>query len=172
MKLYSKILTAKLKNIFFFLLISFLVISLDQVSKYLIHDPLKEGFFIIPNFLKITYFENKGVAFGIKLNQILIYGLILLFLIIVLIFFEKVLFERKWKAVFMGFVFGGAISNVIDRITVGAVKDIFEFYYFSAFPSGLVFNLADVFIVVGTISLIIFFWREEKCKMQNAKIKM
>lgn len=59
-------------------------------------------------------------------------------------------------------ILGGAFSNLIDRFLGGFIKDVFEFYYFSNIASGLIFNLADIFIVVGTVLLIISFWRREK----------
>lgn len=151
----------KNKNLFILFLTSFTALFLDQLSKYLIKNPVKEGFFIIPKFLKITYFENKGIAFGIKLNEIIIYSFAFLFLIMVLFFYRKILNEKR-ILIPLGMILGGVMSNIIDRVLYGFIKDIFELYYFSNLASGLIFNLADVFIVLGTTLFIIFFWQKEK----------
>ena len=59
-------------------------------------------------------------------------------------------------------VLGGALGNLLDRIIYGYVIDFFDFYIFSYdYP---IFNMADCFIFVGVIILIIYTWR---CKDGN-----
>lgn len=60
--------------------------------------------------------------------------------------------ERRFLAVGLGLVIGGALGNVIDRIIYGAVADFFHFHAFGR--DWYVFNIADAAITVGVIILL------------------
>ena len=49
-------------------------------------------------------------------------------------------------------IFAGGAGNLFDRLTLGAVRDMLEFL----FMNFAIFNLADVFVVSGIISLAVF----------------
>ena len=67
--------------------------------------------------------------------------------------------ESKWKFFAATFLYAGILGNLVDRIVFGYVKDYLSFMFFGYhFP---VFNLADVFIVVGAILFIIAVLKEE-----------
>ena len=55
----------------------------------------------------------------------------------------------------LSFIFGGGVSNLIDRVRLGSVTDYFDLWYW-------IFNLADVFIIVGSVMLIVFYIKKAR----------
>lgn len=139
-----------------------LIASIDQISKYLIIKNVKynELIPVINNFFYITYHENKGAAWGILQNKraIFIIATIILSIIMGYILFKT---ENHVLKLSLSLILGGAIGNLIDRILKGSVADFLDFHFGSYnFPT---FNVADSFIVIGTIILaifILFFYQE------------
>jgi len=142
----------------YFLLTGVAVLILDQATKYLITVRVPEGSSIeaIPGFLYFMNIKNTGAAFGIFQSHtkiLTIISLVAIFLIIIL----KVMLnlEFVFYNISLGFVLGGALGNLVDRYFVGEVTDWISFTIFSA-----VFNIADSFIVIGFILIIILILRE------------
>ena len=134
------------------------IIALDQLTKFIIRQKVPgQGIFVINKDylrLKLELLENKFIAFGLALPEILIYLFLTIIVLALLYLLYKSVHKKhlSWTILF-ALVFGGAISNIIDRIWHGAVLDFFSisFYNFT-WPS---FNLADVAIVVAVIILTI-----------------
>ena len=61
--------------------------------------------------------------------------------------------DRRFLALGLGLVIGGAIGNVIDRVIYGAVADFFHFHAFG--HDWYVFNVADAAITVGVVALLL-----------------
>lgn len=135
-------------------LIAFLVVVLDQLSKYLIRDMmiLHESIPVIPGFLNITYILNKGAAFGILENQRWIFLAIAVILIVMYLLFGKRLPKHPLVRDGVGLLLGGAIGNALDRFLQGAVTDFVDFHVWP------VFNVADIGIVVGVCLLLWYSW--------------
>ena len=145
-----------------YLLIIALLIGIDQLSKVWALNSLKEigSIPVIENIFHLTYVENRGAAFGmLENNQIIfiivaavasVYGLYYLMT-------NKVNLVGKSGILL---IIAGAIGNAIDRIRLGFVVDYFDFRVIWEY----VFNIADVFVVVGTILLCIYiiFYEEKK----------
>lgn len=134
----------------------FLVI-IDQVSKYYVVQFLKDSppHVIKEDFLNLFYLENRGAAFGILQGKRLIFTIITIIVIVVLL---KILFENYKNSSLLlkssiALILGGTIGNFIDRIRLHYVIDFISMRIFGF--DFAVFNLADAFIVVGTILLII-----------------
>ena len=132
-----------------------LIIAADQVSKHLIIRYVEYNSFIpvIDKFFYITHHENKGAAWGILQNRLYI---LIPLTIVFSIVMGYVLFktENKMLKFSLSFVLGGAMGNFIDRISKGRVVDFLDFYFGKYnFPT---FNIADMFIVMGTIILAVF----------------
>jgi signal peptidase II len=137
-----------IRKIIFVNIIIFIFFLFDRMIKW--HVIQKEGFFIIPNFLKINFYPNWGVALSISVNPILIYLLISLILLIVFYFLFESYGRKNYILIWaLTLIFVGALSNLIDRFRFGYVVDYINFVGW--YP---VFNLADVMIVVG-VGLII-----------------
>ena len=143
----------KLKNIFIISIVIFLV---DQMTKLLIYNnsSLDNSVNIIPNFFSITYTKNYGAAWSIMQNQrlfLIMISLAALLLICYIMYKEKKI--NKYQNMYYGFLIGGIVGNLFDRIIHGYVIDFFDFNIFGYnFP---IFNISDIFIVVGIIMVII-----------------
>ena len=135
----------KLKKIIKILvIISLILIVIDQASKIIIDSFVEDKIELIPNnILTIFKTTNTGIAFGINKQNL---GNIGLSLIVLTVIF-KYIFDQKDNmnyriVVFLSLIIAGGLSNVIDRIFKGAV---FDFIKIGNFP---IFNLADCFIVI------------------------
>jgi signal peptidase II len=137
------------------ILIIVLITVLDQITKLLVTKYIEYGekIPIIKNFFFLTYHENTGAAWGILPNGRYFFIAITILLSIVMIYY---LFKtnNKYYKVSLTLILGGAIGNLIDRITKGKVVDFLDFYFGSYnFPT---FNVADSSIVIGTFLLAFF----------------
>ena len=143
------------------LLFSLIALVIDQISKIIIvsNFNLYESIKIINNF-NITYVNNYGAAWGIFDNSTLILAFIGIIASIFIYFvFVKDNKLSKLQDIFYGLLIGGILGNVIDRIIRGYVIDFIDIKIFRYdFP---IFNLADTFIVISIIYIIISLFRNE-----------
>lgn len=136
-----------------YILIASIITILDQITKWLVATNLGYNYEvqIIKNFFYLTYVKNKGAAWGILQNGRIFFVLVTMGVSVGILYFmgkEK----RGYKKLVLSFILGGALGNFIDRLFRGYVIDFLDFYIFSYnFPT---FNVADIFITVGTILLI------------------
>lgn len=132
-----------------------LLIVIDQISKfYIVENIGKEIKNIIPNVLNFTYVENRGGAFGVGQNSTMMFvleNIIILGIIIRFMMIQKDRIDRKTQVI-LSMILAGGISNLIDRIARGFVLDFIDFSPIISFP---VFNIADILIVIGWVSLAI-----------------
>ncbi|TFG97904.1 MAG: signal peptidase II [Calditrichales bacterium] len=162
------------KNNWILLATSFLVIIMDQVSKYLIKSSmyLYESFDVLGDFFRITYVENPGMAFGIRMeNKTLFTMLSIVAAIIVFIYLIRMSKEQFSFRFALALIMGGAIGNLIDRLLEGKVVDFFDVEFFDIsipdfsflfieFPGYAmtrwpVFNIADSAVTCG---MLLIFW--------------
>lgn len=139
-----------------------LLIGIDQLSKIWALNSLKEigSISIIENVFHLTYVENRGAAFGMFQNNQIIFILVAILASIFGIYYlhtKKVNLLGKASIILL---ISGAIGNLIDRLRLGFVVDYFDFRFIWEY----VFNIADIFVVVGTILLCIYiiFFEEDK----------
>lgn len=144
-----------------FLLIALAVLALDQWTKWLIesHLPEQSSHEVIPGLLHISHVRNTGVAFGMFANGgrdgsswvLSLFGLVALGLIAVL--FHRTSAKDRGLLSALAMVMGGAVGNLLDRISSGAVTDFIAVYLGSyRWPD---FNVADSAISIGLV-LILF----------------
>lgn len=148
------------------ILIVALLVILDQGAKLLTVLKLKgnSAFPIFKGIFELTYVENTGVAFGIFANKQ--YGPILLSILtgiiflLILYFWYKLPLTKKYDTIrfVLLFLIAGALGNLIDRVRLGYVIDMLHFYWFE-FP---VFNLADIYVVAGSLILILLVMTKYK----------
>lgn len=141
------------------LLVALGVVILDQASKFYVFAVVLGKYDIIPltSFFNLVKAWNTGVSFSMfdSYGSLGVYVLAILALSIVafLIYWLKSE-QNKAIQVALGFVIGGAIGNVIDRVRLGAVFDFLDFYFGSYhWPA---FNVADSFICIGATMLICY----------------
>jgi len=134
------------------LIIAVLLIVVDQVTKYLALTNLKPigTMVFLEGFMDFTFVENRGVAFGLFSEQRWPILILTTAITIGLIWYYLNLPKAKayhWVRVALVLIFSGAVGNIIDRFVRGYVVDFFEFTFFS-WP---VFNVADIYVVVGVV---------------------
>ena len=150
------------KNITIVALISFVV---DQIIKLACISYLNSSLTIIPGFLSLIYAENSGVAFSLLSGNriiIILISMLLTFLLIYYIHNDYIKVGKKsiYKEILYGLLLGGILGNLVDRIIRGVVIDYVSLNIFGyGFP---IFNLADVFITVSVILILINYILDNK----------
>ena len=126
-----------------------ILIIIDQTSKILITSFLHEP--IGNEFVGIQIVNNTGMAFGFNDGNVKNIFLTI-FVIAIVIGFIKNQAERidKKTKIALSIVLAGGISNLIDRIFRGAILDFIRIYKFP------IFNIADIYVVLGWILLVVF----------------
>lgn len=147
---------------------SIVLLLIDQISKLLVIKflDINGGIELIKNFFYLTYTHNTGAAFSILTGQRLL--LILIAVIILILIFNHIRknkVEGKLEKIAFSLIIGGSLGNLIDRIIRGYVVDFLDFKIFGYdFP---IFNLADTFIVIGVILLLITTLTRKEVKHDN-----
>ena len=141
-----------------------ILIALDQVSKYIIDNNFFEGdtLGVITDFFHITYVKNRGIAFGMFQGKLDIISVATVIAIIAIIYY---LYKDRDKMPILekigfNFILAGAIGNMIDRVARGFVIDMIDFRGIWAF----VFNLADVWINIGVLLILLEYFFDNKKK--------
>lgn len=163
------------------------VVVADQATKLLVRGvhipflgisitgiPLYSSKSVIGNFLRLTYIENPGMAFGIDFGWKSFFAVFsIIASIAILLYLYKVRQESRVVRFSLALILGGAIGNLIDRVFYGPLFDgtgffhgrvidfiDFDFfnvsifgYNFSRFP---VFNVADAAVTIGVVILLLF----------------
>ncbi len=133
-----------------------IIILIDQLSKFFVRTnfQLSQSIPIINNIFHLTYISNTGAGFGILKAQALILIFISVAVIgIILYNFDKIKNNETLLQILAGFVLGGTIGNLIDRLAYGHVIDFLDFRIWP------IFNFADSFVTIGVIGLIIYLWK-------------
>ncbi|MGN1270963.1 MAG: signal peptidase II [Clostridia bacterium] len=155
------------KKINFLIIITIIAILLDQTIKIIITNKLfNSSILVIPHVLKLTYTQNTGAAFGIGSNSTSMFvavNVVIIGLIIYFIFSKKEEISRL-ILIALHLIVAGGISNLIDRIIRGFVIDYIDISPLIRYP---VFNLADIFIVVGCIIIAISLIKDVILKKKN-----
>lgn len=147
--------------------IALAVFGLDQLTKVLVKASLPHGASItlVPGLFDLVHVRNRGAAFGL-LNRPdqswqtwMFAGASILALIVILWMLRKTPDKDGWTITGLGLVLGGALGNLLDRVTQGYVVDFLDVYYRGwHWPA---FNVADMAICIGAGSLILAFWKGE-----------
>lgn len=139
-----------------YLLLSLVVVVLDQWSKWLVelHLPEHVAEPVLP-FLNFTHVRNTGVAFGLfagngeAARAWVLTGLGLTALTLVGIYFWRALPANRLLLGALALVLGGAVGNLADRVLSGGVTDFIDFYVGTYHWH--TFNVADSAITVGIV---------------------
>lgn len=137
------------------LLLSLVVILVDQISKFLVrfHFEYAKPHRILGNWVRLTFIENPGMAFGIEFGGQPFFALFsFLATIAILVFLVRARAEKGQLRVSLSLILGGAIGNLIDRLLYGKVVDFIDIRI--AEVNWPVFNIADVAVMLGMAMLI------------------
>jgi signal peptidase II len=140
-----------------FLLVTLAVFALDQWSKWLVeaHLPHLASVRIVPGLLNFTYVRNTGVAFGLFASSGGVAHAVALSLVgafalgVVLVYFWRTPVDDHLLLTALALVLGGAIGNLTDRVSGGAVTDFIDVYVST--HHWHTFNVADSAITVGLL---------------------
>ena len=148
----------KSKKIIIGIFLFFFVFILDRISKILvlnIAEHTTEVDIYINSFLSLYLVWNKGIGFGLlSFSEEAIYNSITFLIILInLAIIYLIYIEKGKKIYFLIMILGGSFGNLFDRIYYNAVPDFIDLNYkgFHWF----IFNVADIFITVGIICLIL-----------------
>lgn len=141
------------KKIYKIIFVCILLVFVDQLTKYIFKSA---NIIVINNILYFKYVENIGVAFGLFKSAFNIYINLIMFL--TLVFLWIVSFKKLKSNSSFIFLVSGCLSNLIDRICNGFVIDFIKISNFKFVP---VFNLADVFLIIGFVFLVIEYLRKK-----------
>ena len=144
------------ENIFNILLIT-LIFWVDRLAKNKIIDifSTQEVSIFINNFLNFDLVWNQGLGFGLfNLNVGIGYHLFsILICIIILVIIYLGIKSNSLEKMSYSLITGGAIGNLYDRISYFAVPDFIDFHIDSF--HWFTFNIADIFISIGVLNLVI-----------------
>ena len=129
------------------------VLVIDLVTKHFLFEV--EYFNLIPNVISIaTNNGNTGAAFGIFSDSTIALVIVSIIMIAALFIFNYFVKTGSiFYSISFGFIVGGAIGNLIDRLTLGYVRDFIFLDFWPTFP---IFNLADTFLCIGAVMMAIF----------------
>ena len=139
------------------LAISAVVIALDLYTKHLVQVSLAYGEHIsLTSFFDLVLFHNEGAAFSFLAGaggwQRLFFSAIALTASVVIVYLLNKNTQQKLFCLGLSLILGGALGNLVDRLTLGHVVDFlffhYQHYYFPAF------NVADSAITCGVILLL------------------
>jgi signal peptidase II len=155
--------------------ISLIILILDQATKLIIKSTmsLHDSISVFGNFLRITYIENSGMAFGLHVGNNVFFTIFTMAAsIAILLYIFKMKGEHFIARLSLAIIFGGAMGNLTDRILRGQVVDFFDceffdinipsfkFFFFNFTGYSMdrwpIFNVADMAVTIGMILLLIF----------------
>ena len=146
------------KNFYISFLIVSLIYFLDRLSKiYIIQlDKNNLGSDIFNStYLNIVLIWNKGIAFGLlSFNESYLYNIISLIIsIIIIVLIIMSLKSQGFRRYSLLMIVGGALGNLHDRFFFNAVPDFIDFHIGNF--HWFIFNVSDIFITLGVISMIV-----------------
>lgn len=157
------------KNIKTFLIFTVSALLADQISKLVIDYYLTpfETLNIIGSFLRFKLTYNPYGVFSISFGPSILYYILSVVGIFILTYIALSL-KDKISIIVFGFIIGGALGNIIDRVRLDHVIDFIDMGIGTLpWQRWFTYNLADAFITVGGVFLLIrelFFKKEKKQK--------
>lgn len=153
-----------LKNYWGIFTIAGVIVALDQWTKWLVRTNIPAGQSWLPESLqwlspyaRIVHWYNRGAAFGMFQEGGMVFTVLAFIVIAAILYYYPQVSRADWPLrLAMSMQLGGALGNLIDRLTIGHVTD---FLSVGTFP---VFNIADASISVGCVVLLLGVWWQER----------
>lgn len=135
-----------------------LVILIDQLTKAWVRANLAigESYEIIPGqsaWVQLLHIQNTGAAFGMFQAGGLIFTIVAIVVSIAIVYYSFRMQGDVWALrLILGLQLGGALGNLVDRLTIGTVTDFISFF---AIWNAPIFNVADASITIGVALMIL-----------------
>ena len=158
-----------MKKFFVSLITIIIVLVADLVTKHFLSGIEYQN--LIPGVVSIaTNHGNTGAAFGILQGKTLALVIVSIIMIIALFVYNHFVKNKNvFYCISFGFIIGGAVGNLIDRIFLKYVRD---FIYLDFLPNFPIFNLADSFLCIGAVMLAIFIlFMQNKTKKREMSVE-
>ena len=142
--------------LFIFVLVLFVI---DRISKILILKNFlnnSSSEIYINSFLNFSLVWNSGIGFGILQLEANIFYLLISIIITainLILIYWMFTSSNYLESIFISIILGGALGNLFDRYYYSSVPDFIDLHYESF--HWFTFNIADIFITIGIIGLII-----------------
>ena len=151
----------------FLLGIAGFIVILDQWSKNLVRTLIPLGsswspFAWLDPYARLVHWQNTGAAFGMFKDASMVLTVLAFIVIGAILFYYPQVNQNDWSLrLALSMQLGGAVGNLIDRLTIGHVTD---FISVGNFP---VFNVADASISVGAVVLFLGVWLQERAEKKK-----
>ncbi len=148
-----------------------LIVALDQWTKYLVRTVIPFGQSWSPwpwlePYARLVHWQNTGAAFGIFQGFGLVFTVLAFLVAIAILYYFPRVARSEWALrIALVMMLGGAVGNLIDRLTLGTVTDFISVGTFA------VFNVADASISVGTVILVLAVWIGERKEKNLTRTK-
>ncbi|WP_347311545.1 signal peptidase II [Defluviimonas sp. SAOS-178_SWC] len=144
------------------------IFALDQVSKFFVVQALdlytRQRIDVLPPWLNLRMAWNQGINFGLFSSNADLARWVLIAMAVVISLWVWLWVRREPHSRIVklsaGFLIGGAMGNVLDRILYGAVADFLNMSV-PGIDNPYSFNVADIAIFAGAIGLVLFTGREK-----------
>lgn len=125
------------------------LLALDLVSKYVVSQwiPLHHSIPVINGLFHITNVHNTGAAFSMLQGKLLLFQIFTGLAVIGLMYMAYSMRQDRLTYYIIMVTLAGALGNLYDRLVFGFVRDFLDVKFFA------IFNIADIFIVLGMIAL-------------------
>ncbi len=149
--------------------IALVIVFLDQWTKNMVRTLIPFGQSWSPwswlePYLRIVHWQNTGAAFGMFQRYGMVFTVLAFIVSIGILYYYPQVPRKEWAMrLAMAMMLGGALGNLIDRLTQGTVTDFVSVGTFA------VFNIADACISVGTLILILALWNSERKQKKLAE---
>lgn len=158
------------RDYLFLIAIASIIVILDQWTKNLVRTMIPFGHSWSPwswlePYVRLVHWQNTGAAFGMFQRFGAVFAVLAIIVAIGILYYYPQVPRKEWAMrLAMAMMLGGALGNLVDRLTIGTVTDFISIGTFA------VFNVADACISVGTALLILAVWLSEHKQKKLAMV--
>jgi signal peptidase II len=159
-----------IRNMLPMFIVAIIAVFIDQLTKAIARKVVAPvgDIEVIKGFFELSYVENTGAAFGTFSGQNTIFIIIGFAAIILIFVYYKQFIDSTWMKISLGFLLGGALGNLLDRIIFHCVTDFIRVRWWLIHPRWWPnFNIADAAVLIGAIMLILGMIKKSKPEVSS-----